>query len=169
MGPRIQRWGTFAAEATHKVRNVSWWEYISKLHYLQNTTAAAWSLRGARVAGERVTVNHMRSVLQWVSCHAWISSYNIIYFWLYYWPGSPMWQPQLQVKTHELWYNYMNQSKSLFNISILTADICMHFTTLSMLTKPWNYLKKQIPAVGTPTWTAYIKVTNIRGRPFPCL
>ena len=39
------------------------------LHYMQNTTAAAWSLRGARVAGERVTVNHTRSVLQWVSCH----------------------------------------------------------------------------------------------------
>ena len=68
-------------------------------------------------------------------------------------------------KPHGLWYNYMNQSKSLFNISILTADICMHFTTPNMLTKPWNYLKKQIPAVGTHTWTAYIKVTNIKGDP----
>ena len=60
---------------------------------------------------------------------------------------------------------YMKQSKSLFNISILTADICMLSITPNMLTKPWNYLKKQIPAVGTHTWTAYIKVTNIRGDP----
>ena len=61
-------------------------------------------------------------------------------------------QPQLQVKKTN------DTTLIFFKISLLTADICMHSTTLNMLTKPWNYLKKQIPAVGTHTWTAYIKV-----------
>ena len=71
----------------------------------------------------------------------------------------------LQCGNHNCRSKPMNESKSLFNISILTADICMLSITPNMLTKPWNYLKKQIPAVGTHTWTAYIKVTNIRGDP----